>query len=127
MGAKLEHFQKISNRVKQTSHSGGESKETLTAIVVSGGKLGRLVPAAGAVAGLHLELVPGGLAQLAEEQLSAGVGLQALPGPGALGPEVQHQASDGTTAAGPALQVDAYMRRVDVSEKRLVLVEHGLC
>lgn len=41
--------------------------DTLTAIIVSGGKLGTLVAASSTVAGLHFELVPGGLTQLTEE------------------------------------------------------------
>ena len=97
-----------------------------TAIVVRGRKLGALVAAAGAVAGLHFELVPGGLTQLAEEELSGGVGLEALPGPGPFGSEVQHHVSDGAAAAGPALQVEACVSGVDVGEQRLVLVEHWL-
>lgn len=101
--------------------------DRLTAIVISGGKLGTLVATAGAVAGLHFQLVPGGLAQLAEEELRAGVGLEALPGPGAFGPEVQHQVGDGAAAAGPALQVEARVSGVDVGEKWLVLIEHWFC
>ncbi len=102
-------------------------KDALTAIVVSGGKLGALVAAPSAVAGLHFELVPGGLTQLAQEELSGGVGLEALPGPGTFGPEVQHQVSDGAAAAGPALQVEPCMSGVDVGEQRLILIEHWFC
>lgn len=101
--------------------------DTLTAIIVSGGKLGALVTTPSTVAGLHFELVPGGLTQLTEEELSGGVGLEALPGPGTFGPKVQHQVSDGATTAGPALQVETRMSGVDVGEQRLVLVEHRLC
>lgn len=101
-----------------------ETREELTAVVVSGGKLGALVATASAVAGLHFELVPGGLTQLAEEELSGGVGLQALPGPGTFGPEVQHHVSDGAATAGPALQVEPCVSGVDVGEQRLILVEH---
>lgn len=101
-------------------------QDALTAIVVGGRKLGALVAAAGAVAGLHFELVPGGLTQLAEEELCGGIGLEALPGPGTFGPEVQHHVSDGAAAAGPALQVEACVSGVDVGEQRLVLVEHWL-
>lgn len=101
--------------------------DTLTAVIVSGGKLGALVATPGTVAGLHFELVPGGLTQLAEKELSGRVGLEALPGPGAFGPEVQHHVSDGAAAAGPALQVEACMSGVDVGEQRLILIEHWLC
>lgn len=104
-----------------------EKRQVLTAVVVGGGKLGALVAAASAVAGLHLELVPGGLAQLAEEELSGGVGLEALPSPRAFGPEVQHEVSDGAAAAGPALQVESCVGGVDVGEQRLVLVKHRFC
>ena len=85
------------------------------------------VATAGTVAGLHFELVPGGLAQLTEEELGGGVGFEALPGPGAFGPEVQHHVSDGAATAGPALQVEPRMSGVDVGEQRLVLVEHWFC
>lgn len=101
--------------------------DSLTTIIVSSGKLGALVAAACAVARLHFELIPGGLPQLAEEDLSGGVGLEALPGPRAFGSEVQHQVSDGAAAAGPALQVEPCMGGVDVGEQRLVLIEHWLC
>lgn len=101
--------------------------DILTAIIVGGGKLGALVAAAGTVAGLHFELVPGGLAQLAEEELSGGVGFEALPGPGTFGPEVQHEVGDGAAAAGPALQIEPCMSGVDVGEQRLILVEHWFC
>lgn len=104
-----------------------EMQDTLTAIVVSGGKLGALVATPSAVAGLHLELVPGGLTQLTEEELSGGVGFEALPGPGAFGPEVQHHVSDGAAAAGPALQVEPRVSGVDVGEKRQILIEHWFC
>lgn len=77
----------------------------LTAIVVSGGKLGALVAAACTIAGLHFELIPGGLTQLTEEELTGGVGLEALPSPGTFGPEVQHQVSDGAAATSPALKI----------------------
>lgn len=99
----------------------------LTSVVVRGGELGGLVPTARAVTGSHFQLVPRGLSQLAEEQLSGGVGLQSLPGPGAFRPEVQHQVSDGAASAGPALQVQAGVSGIDVSEQRLVLVEDGFC
>lgn len=82
---------------------------TLTAIVISGGKLGALVATACAVAGLHFQLVPGGLTQLTEEELCGGVGLEALPRPSTFRPEVQHQVGDGAATAGPALQVEACM------------------
>lgn len=104
-----------------------EKRQVLTAVVVGGGKLGALVAAASAVAGLHLELIPGGLAQLAEEELSGGVGLEALPSPRAFRPEVQHEVSDGAAAAGPALQVESCVGGVDVGEQRLVLVKHRFC
>lgn len=111
------------------SMCGGQAERchALTAIVVGGGELGALVAAPGAVAGLHLELIPGGLTQLAEEELSSGVGLEALPGPGAFGPKVQHQVSDGAAAAGPALEIEAGMCGVDVGEQRLILIEHRFC
>lgn len=102
-------------------------QESLTAIIVSRGKLGALVATPGAVAGLHFELVPGGLPQLTEEELGSGVGLEALPGPGTFGSKIQHQVSDGAAATGPALEVDPCMSGVDVGEQRLVLVEHRLC
>lgn len=86
-----------------------------------------MVAAPGAVAGLHFELVPGGLTQLAEEELSGRVGLEALPGPGTFGPEVQHEVSDGAAAAGPALQVKPCVGGVDVGEQRLILIEHWFC
>lgn len=105
----------------------GDAFEILTSIVIGGGKLGALVTAASTVAGLHFELIPGGLPQLTEEELSGGIGFQALPGPGAFGPEIQHHISDGATAAGTTLQVEACVGGVDVGEQRLVLVEHGLC
>lgn len=111
----------------QGSDGQTEMRDALTAIVVSGGKLGALVATAGAVTGLHFELVPGGLTQLAEEELSGGVGLEALPGPGTFGPKVQHQVSDGAAAAGPALQVEPCMSGVDVGEQRLILIEHWFC
>lgn len=101
--------------------------DALTAVVVSGGELGALVAAPGAVAGLHFELVPGGLTQLAEEELRGGVGLEALPGPGTFGPEVQHEVSDGAAPAGPALQVEPCVSGVDVGEQRLILIEHWFC
>lgn len=107
----------------------GQAKlsDTLTAIVVSGGKLGALVAAPSAVTGLHFELVPGGFTQLAEEELSGGVGLEALPGPGTFGPKIQHQISDGAAAAGPTLQIEPCMSGVDVGEQRLILIEHRFC
>lgn len=108
-------------------HGGQTEGRILTAVVVGGGKLGALVAAAGAVAGLHLELVPGGFAQLAEEQLSGGVGLEALPRPRAFGSEVQHEVGDGAAPAGPALQVEPCVGGVDVGEQRLVFVEHRFC
>lgn len=80
-----------------------KATDTLTAIVISGGKLETLVATTSAVAGLHFQLVPGGLTQLAEEELCGGVGLEALPGPGTFGPEVQHQVVNGAAATGPAL------------------------
>lgn len=101
--------------------------DALTAIVVSGGKLGALVTAPSTVTGLHFELVPGGLTQLAEEELSGGVGLQALPGPGTFGSKIQHQVSDGAAAAGPALQIEPSMSGVDVGEQRLILIEYWFC
>lgn len=102
-------------------------RRLLTSVVVCGGELGGLVPTARAVTGSHFQLVPRGLPQLAEEQLSGGVGLEGLPGPGAFRPEVQHQVSDGAASAGPALQVQAGVSGIDVSEQRLVLVEDGFC
>lgn len=114
-------------KVQYGNQNQRKATDTLTAIVISGGKLEALVPTAGAVAGLHFQLVPGGLAQLTEEELRGGIGLQALPGPGAFGPEVQHQVGNGAAAAGPALQVEARVGGVDVGEKRLVLVEHWFC
>lgn len=104
-----------------------DKRQTLTAVVVGGGKLGALVAAACAVAGLHLQLVPGGLTQLTEEELSSGVGLEALPSPRAFGPEVQHEVGDGAAAAGPALQVEPCVGGVDVGEQWLVLVKHWFC
>lgn len=101
--------------------------DSLTAIVVGGGKLGALVATPCAVACLHFELVPRGLPQLAEEELSGGVGLEALPGPCAFGSEVQHHVSDGAATTGPALHVEPCVSGVDVGEQRLVLVEHWLC
>lgn len=86
-----------------------------------------MVATSSAVAGLHLELIPGGLAQLAEEELSGGVGLKTLPSPRAFGPEVQHEISDGAAAAGPALQVEPCVGGVDVGEQWLLLVKHGFC
>lgn len=104
-----------------------EKWQGLTAVIIGGGKLGALVATASAVAGLHLELIPGGLAQLAEEELSGGVGLKTLPSPRAFGPEVQHEISDGAAAAGPALQVEPCVGGVDVGEQWLVLVKHRFC
>lgn len=104
-----------------------ETRDALTAIIVRCGKLGALVATPSTVACLHLEFVPGGLTQLTEEELSGGVGLEALPGPGAFGPEVQHHVSDGAAAASPALQVESCMGGVDVGEQWLVLVEHWFC
>lgn len=53
----------------------------LTAIVVQRGKLGALVATAGAVASLHLQLVPGGLSKLCQEHVCAHVGAHVLPRP----------------------------------------------
>jgi len=58
----------------------------LTAVVVQRGELGALVPTAGAVAGLHLQLVPGGLAQLRQEHVRRDVGAHRLPRPRAWRP-----------------------------------------
>lgn len=99
----------------------------LTAIIIQRGKLGALVPTAGAVARLHLQLIPGGLTQLGEEDISRGVGAHALPGPGAFGAELEKDSSDGAAAARPALQVEAGVGGVDVSEQGLVLIELRLC
>lgn len=115
-------YEKVTMEIKKK-----KATDTLTAIVISGGKLETLVATTGAVAGLHFQLVPGGLTQLAEEELCGGVGLEALPGPGTFGPEVQHQVGNGAAATGPALQVEACMSGVDVGEKRLILVEHWFC
>lgn len=98
-----------------------------TAIIIQRGKLGALVPAPGAVARLHLQLIPGGLTQLSEEDVSRGVGAHALPGPGAFGTELQKDSSDGAAAARPALQVEPGVGGVDVSEEGLVLIELRLC
>jgi len=113
------------NKQCRCKTQGGESKG-LTAIVVCGGELGALVSTAGTVARLHLQLVPRGLAQLAEEQRACGVCPHSLPRPRALGPEVQQQAGDGASPAGPAHEVEARMGGVDVGEQGLVLGEHGL-
>jgi len=99
----------------------------LTAVVVQRGELRGLVAAAGAVAGLHAELVPGGLAQLRQEDLAGAVGAQALPDPVALGPVLQDDGGDGAAPAAPALQVQPGVRGVDVGEEVLVLAEGGLC
>lgn len=53
----------------------------LTAVVVQRRKLGALVPTAGAVTGLHLQLIPGGLTQLCQEHVHGGVGAHILPRP----------------------------------------------
>ena len=58
-----------------------KNKKPLTAVIVSGGELGALVPTARAVAGLHLQLVPGGLPQLRQEHVRRGVGPHRLPRP----------------------------------------------
>ena len=92
----------------------------LTAIVVQGGKLGGLVAAASAVASPHAQLVPRGLPQLGQKHLPGAVGAQALPGPGALGPVLQHDGGDGAAPVVPALQVKPSMRGVDVGEEVLV-------
>lgn len=99
----------------------------LTAVVVQRGELRGLVAAAGAVAGLHAELVPRGLAQLRQEDLTGAVGAEALPDPVALGPVLQDNGGDGAAPAAPALQVQPGMRGVDVGEEVLVLAEGGLC
>lgn len=99
----------------------------LTAVVVERGELRGLVAAAGAVAGLHAELVPGGLAQLGQEDLAGAVGAEALPDPVALGPVLQDDGGDGAAPAAPALQVQPGVRGVDVGEEVLVLAEGGLC
>ena len=98
----------------------------LTAIVVQGGKLGGLVAAASAVASPHAQLVPRGLPQLGQKHLPGAVGAQALPGPGALGPVLQHDGGDGAAPVVPALQVKPSMRGVDVGEEVLVFAEGGL-
>lgn len=98
----------------------------LTAIVVQGGELGRLVAAASAVARPHAELVPRGLSQFRQKYLPRGVGPEALPGPGALGPELQRDGRDGAAPVAPALQVQPRVRGVDVGEQMLVFAEGGL-
>lgn len=108
-------------------HNGRKNRQTLTAVIVGGGKLGALVAAASTVTGLHLQLVPSGLSQFAEEELSGGIGLEGLPSPCAFGPEVQHEVSDRAATAGPALQVEPCVGGVDVGEQWLVLVEHRFC
>lgn len=80
-------------------------RPALTSVVVQRGELGALVTTAGAVAGFHLQLVPGGLTQLGQEDVGRGVGAQVLPRPSPLGPEVQQDGRDGAAATGPALQV----------------------
>lgn len=99
----------------------------LTAIVVQRGELRALIAAARAVAGLHAQLIPGGLTQLGQEDLSGAVGAQALPAPVALGAVLQDDGGDGAAPAAPALQVEPGMRGVDVGEEVLVLAEGGLC
>lgn len=99
----------------------------LTAVVVQRGELCGLVAAASAVAGLHAELVPRGLAQLCQEDLTGAVGAEALPDPVALGPVLQDNGGDGAAPTAPALQVQPGMRGVDVGEEVLVLAEGGLC
>lgn len=47
--------------------------------------------------------------------------------PFTFGPELQRDGADGTASTGPALQVEAGVAGVDVSENRLILVELGLC
>lgn len=98
----------------------------LTAIVVQGGELGGLVAAASAVASPHAQLVPRGLSQLGQKHLPGPVGAQALPGPGALGPVLQHDGCDRAAPVAPALQVKPSMCGVDVGEEVLVFAEGGL-
>lgn len=98
----------------------------LTAVVVQGGELGSLVAAASAVASPHAQLVPRGLSQLSQKHLPGAVGAQALPGPGALGPVLQHDGRDWAAPIVPALQVKPSMRGVDVSEEVLVFAEGRL-
>lgn len=98
----------------------------LTAIVVQGGELGSLVAAASAVAGPHAQLVPRGLSQFGQKHLGGAVGPQALPGPGAPGPVLQHDGRDGAAPVVPALQVKPSMGGVDMGEEVLVFAEGGL-
>lgn len=98
----------------------------LTAVIVQGGELGSLVAAASAVASPHAQLVPRGLTQLGQKHLPGAVGPQPLPGPGALGPVLQHDGCDRAAPVVPALQVKPSMCGVDVGEQVLVFAEGGL-
>lgn len=85
-----------------------------------------MVPTPGAITGLHLQLVPGGLAELSQEHVGGGVGANILPRPVPLRSELQQHGRDGAATARPALQVEPGVGRVDVGEHRMVLIELGL-
>lgn len=97
----------------------------LTAIVVQGGKLSRLVATASAVAGPHAEFIPRGLSKFCQKHLCGAVGPDALPGPGPLGPVLQDNGRDRAAPIVPALQVKPSVCGVDVGEEVLVFAEGG--
>lgn len=61
--------------------------------------------------------------QVSQKDFTGIIGSQALPSPGAFGPELQDDGYNGAAPIVPALQAQPGMGGVDVGEQMLVLIE----